>query len=201
MNVFKNIELRLKDIEKLMDLSKKELDLLLSHKRIKKAKLKVNGKKYEAWRILHNNALGPGKGGIRYHPGVSEDEVKSLSFWMSLKNSLMGLPYGGAKGGVKLDPGKLTKKELEELSRKYIKSVTDKGVLIVDPTNDECLIKFYGGKVTGYNNPVFSELTVENKPEKIANLVFKKWIKAITSNPTAKLPRTFPYKMLYSVIN
>jgi len=122
MSVFENIEKRLHEIGKTINLSEKDIELLLSHKRIKKALLNVNGKQYESWRILHNEALGPGKGGIRYHPDVSEDEVKSLSFWMSLKNSLAGLPYGGAKGGVKINPKEETKETLEKISREYVKA-------------------------------------------------------------------------------
>jgi glutamate dehydrogenase len=123
--LFENIKKRLENISKFMNLSDKELSLLLSHKRIIAKKLSVNGKTYDSWRILHNDALGPGKGGIRYHPNVSEDEVKSLSFWMSLKNSLVGLPYGGAKGGVKFNPKEETKETLEALSREYIRNFHD----------------------------------------------------------------------------
>jgi len=119
---FLNIKKRLEEIQEYSKINNKALSRLLSYKRIKKAVLKVNGKKYEAWRILHNNALGPGKGGIRFHPDVSEDEIKSLAFWMSLKTSLMGLPFGGAKGGVKVNPKKLSKKQLEQLSRAYIQA-------------------------------------------------------------------------------
>ncbi|MCD6495694.1 MAG: Glu/Leu/Phe/Val dehydrogenase [Candidatus Aenigmarchaeota archaeon] len=98
------------------------MNLLLSHKAVRKAKLRVRGKEYDAWRIVHNDALGPSKGGIRFHPKVSEDEVKSLSFWMSFKTSLAGLPYGGAKGGVKINPKELDQKTLEEVSRAYMKA-------------------------------------------------------------------------------
>lgn len=66
--------------------------------------------------------MGPGKGGIRFHPEVSEDEVKSLAFWMALKNSLADIPYGGAKGGVKFDPKTIDKKELEQISRAYVQA-------------------------------------------------------------------------------
>lgn len=125
MEVFYNIKQRLEKVSKFMKLSDNEVDVLLKHKNISKAELEVKGKKYPAWRILHSNALGPGKGGIRYHPDVSEDEVKSLSFWMSLKTSLMGLPFGGAKGGVKVNPKELNEEELEELSREYIRAFSE----------------------------------------------------------------------------
>ena len=102
MEIFDNIKKSLEKVSKFMKLTQDELNLLLNHKKVSHAVLEVNGNNYDAYRIIHNNALGPGKGGIRFHPGVSEDEVKSLSFWMSLKTSLRGLPLGGAKGGVKL---------------------------------------------------------------------------------------------------
>ncbi len=123
--VFENIKKRLGLVAKDLDLSDKELNLLLNHKRVSSAELDVNGKKYSAWRIVHNNSLGPGKGGIRYHPNVSEEEVKALSFWMSLKNSLAGLPYGGGKGGIKVNPKELDEKEIETLSRAYVKAFSD----------------------------------------------------------------------------
>ena len=82
----------------------------------------MDGEKYTAWRIVHNDSLGPGKGGIRFHPNVSEDEVKSLAFWMSMKNSLAGLPYGGAKGGVKINPKIMSKEDLEKVSREFIRA-------------------------------------------------------------------------------
>lgn len=77
-------------------------------------------KKFNAYRSQHNDALGPFKGGIRFHQQVSESEVKALSLWMSLKCSIAGIPYGGGKGGVEVDPRELSKGELERLSRAYI---------------------------------------------------------------------------------
>ena len=115
MKTFDIIKKRINKVSKLMNLSDREVDVILSYKRIKHAKLNIGEKSYEAMRILHNDAIGPGKGGIRYHPGVCEDEVKSLAFWMSLKNSLAGLPYGGAKGGIKVNPKELNKKDKNEI--------------------------------------------------------------------------------------
>ncbi len=76
-------------------------------------------KEFQAYRSQHNNALGPYKGGIRFHQNVSESEVKALSLWMSLKCSIAGLPLGGGKGGIIVNPKELSSKELEALSRAY----------------------------------------------------------------------------------
>ncbi len=74
---------------------------------------------YEGYRVQHNTTLGPSKGGIRYHPEANLDEVKALAAWMTWKCALMNLPYGGAKGGVKVDPSKLSENELRRLTRRY----------------------------------------------------------------------------------
>jgi glutamate dehydrogenase (NADP+) len=80
----------------------------------------ASGKVFEAYRIQHNNLRGPYKGGIRYHPNVNLDEVKTLATLMSLKTAAVGLPLGGAKGGVTVNPRELDETELEEVSRKYV---------------------------------------------------------------------------------
>lgn len=79
-------------------------------------------KKFKAFRVQHNNKRGPYKGGIRFHPNVSLDEVKALSFWMTIKTAVVGIPMGGGKGGVVVQPQKLSCDELERLSRAYIKA-------------------------------------------------------------------------------
>lgn len=78
---------------------------------------------FKGYRSQHNTALGPAKGGIRYHQDVSMDEVKTLGFWMTFKCAILNLPYGGGKGGVIVDPRKLSRRELESLSRGYIQKV------------------------------------------------------------------------------
>ncbi len=126
MNAFQQaIMQRLKDIQAIENFSDAEMNVFYSYARIKKQTLEVDGNKYEAWRILHNRALGPGKGGIRFHPDVVEDEVKSLALLMSLKNSLAGLPYGGAKGGVAFNPKDKTPEQLERVSRAYMQAFHD----------------------------------------------------------------------------
>ncbi len=74
---------------------------------------------FKGYRIQHNNALGPYKGGIRYHPEVSLDDVKALALWMTMKCALMRLPFGGAKGGVKVNPRDLSSNELMRLTRRF----------------------------------------------------------------------------------
>ena len=80
-------------------------------------------KMFEGFRILHSNARGPGKGGIRYAPNVNMDEVKALSMWMTWKCATVGIPLGGAKGGVTCNPREMSEKELERLTRRYTQSI------------------------------------------------------------------------------
>ena len=78
---------------------------------------------FTGYRSQHLTTLGPAKGGIRFHPAVTADEVKALSMWMTFKTSVVGLPYGGGKGGVAVDPRKLSAGELERLSRGYVRAI------------------------------------------------------------------------------
>lgn len=82
-------------------------------------------KKYRAYRSQHNNARGPYKGGIRFHPDVSKDEVMALSTWMTWKSAITTIPYGGGKGGVTVDPTSLSQAELQRLSRAYVRLIAD----------------------------------------------------------------------------
>ena len=82
---------------------------------------------FEGYRVQHNLARGPGKGGVRYHPDVTLEEVMALSAWMTIKNAAVNLPFGGAKGGIRLDPERLSKKELERVTRRYTSEI---GVII-----------------------------------------------------------------------
>ncbi len=76
----------------------------------------------EAYRVQYNNARGPYKGGIRFHPKVTADEVKALAFWMTIKCALASIPFGGGKGGVAVDPKALSERERERLSRAYVRA-------------------------------------------------------------------------------
>lgn len=80
---------------------------------------------FTGYRVHHNDVRGPTKGGIRYHPDVTLDEVKSLAFWMTIKCAVVGIPYGGGKGGIIVDPKQLSRLELERLSRGYIAQIAN----------------------------------------------------------------------------
>lgn len=87
---------------------------------------------FTGYRVHHNNARGPAKGGIRYHPDVTLDEVRALSMWMTWKCATVGIPYGGAKGGVICNPKTMTKRELERLTRRYASEIS----LLMSPEGD-----------------------------------------------------------------
>ncbi len=87
---------------------------------------------FEGYRVQHNTTRGPAKGGIRFHPDTDLEEVKALSMWMTWKCALMNIPYGGAKGGVVVDPRKLSHRELERLSRRFASEIS----LLIGPDSD-----------------------------------------------------------------
>ena len=87
---------------------------------------------FEGYRVQHNTSRGPGKGGIRFHQDVSLAEVMALAAWMSVKNAAVNLPFGGAKGGVRVDPRKLSRGELERLTRRYASEIA----IVIGPTKD-----------------------------------------------------------------
>ncbi|WP_042475970.1 Glu/Leu/Phe/Val family dehydrogenase [Bacillus ndiopicus] len=89
-------------------------------------------KVFTGYRAQHNDAVGPTKGGVRFHPAVTDEEVKALSMWMTLKCGIVDLPYGGGKGGVICDPRQMSMGEVERLSRGYVRAVSQ----IVGPTKD-----------------------------------------------------------------
>ena len=80
-------------------------------------------KVFKGWRSAHSTAVGPSKGGCRFHPNVNLDEVKALSLWMTFKGGALGLPYGGGKGGVAIDPSELSERELEQVARGYVRGL------------------------------------------------------------------------------
>nr|WP_041930317.1 Glu/Leu/Phe/Val dehydrogenase [Methylibium petroleiphilum] len=87
---------------------------------------------FEGFRVQHNLSRGPGKGGVRYHPDVTLEEVMALSAWMTVKCAAVNLPYGGAKGGIRVDPKQLSQKELEKMTRRYTSEIG----IIIGPQRD-----------------------------------------------------------------
>jgi glutamate dehydrogenase (NAD(P)+) len=87
---------------------------------------------FEGYRVQHNLSRGPGKGGVRFHPDVTLEEVMALAGWMTIKNAAVGLPFGGAKGGIRVEPKALSHKELERLTRRYTSEIG----IIIGPQRD-----------------------------------------------------------------
>lgn len=87
---------------------------------------------YEGYRVQHNLSRGPGKGGIRFHPAVTLNEVMALAGWMTVKNAAVGLPFGGAKGGIRIDPTTLSKGELQRVTRRFTSEIG----LVIGPDRD-----------------------------------------------------------------
>jgi len=177
MSIFNDNLERLKEIQKIENISDHEMKILLEPAQLNYSELEVGDKRYPAWRIVYNNALGPGKGGIRFHPEVSEDEVKSLAFWMALKNSLADIPYGGAKGGVKFDPKQVDQNELEKISRQYAQAFSkylgqDKDVPAPDVyTNGQIMswILDEFEKIVGHHEPGM----ITGKPVELGGIIMR----------------------------
>lgn len=130
MNPYKSAIEQLERVLEYIEVSKKTVNELMKPKNliVKNLKMKMDdgkNKTFKAFRSQHNDARGPFKGGIRFHPGVSEDEVKALSMWMTWKSSVVNIPYGGGKGGVVVDPKQLSQKELERLTRVYMRAFAE----------------------------------------------------------------------------
>ncbi|MCX7149463.1 MAG: Glu/Leu/Phe/Val dehydrogenase [Rhodocyclales bacterium] len=87
---------------------------------------------YEGYRVQHNLSRGPGKGGVRFHPAVTLNEVMALAGWMTIKNAALGLPFGGAKGGVRIDPRSFSRAELERITRRYTSEIG----IVIGPDKD-----------------------------------------------------------------
>ncbi len=116
---------------------------------------------FSGFRSQHNNARGPYKGGIRYHQDVSLDEVRALSFWMTFKNAVVNVPFGGGKGGIIVNPKELSEGELERLSRGYMKQMfRNFGPLIDVPAPDVNTT----GQIMGWMRDEFEKLTGTTAP-------------------------------------
>ena len=137
LNPFEVAVKQLDEAAKLAKLDKGMRDMLASPNRVLTVAVPArmdNGeiKVYTGFRSQHNSARGPYKGGIRYHPQVSIDEVKALSMWMTWKCAIANIPYGGGKGGIICNPKELSENELERITRRYAYSIAD----IIGPLTD-----------------------------------------------------------------
>jgi len=129
-NAYQNAIGQLEKVAKIIKLKDSTVERLSKHDRVLEVNIPVvmddgTTKVFTGYRAQHCNARGPYKGGLRYAPQVNLNEVKALSIWMTWKCAVTGIPYGGAKGGITVDPTKLSQPEIEKLSRGYIRAVAD----------------------------------------------------------------------------
>ena len=124
----------------------------------------------KGYRVQHNNIMGPFKGGIRFSDDIYLDEIKSLAFWMTIKCSLQNIPYGGAKGGIKINPNNYSKKELEKISKGYASTMfkyigENRDIPAPDlGTNSQIMdwmTDSYQKKAQSHNNAVFTGKSIE----------------------------------------
>lgn len=128
LNPLENAQSQLKKACDLLKLEKSVYELLKEPERVIEISIPVkmddgSVKVFKGYRSAHNTAIGPAKGGIRFHKNVTLDEVKALSLWMTFKCGVVGIPYGGGKGGVTCDPSQLSQRELEQISRGYVRGL------------------------------------------------------------------------------
>ncbi|GAY24978.1 hypothetical protein ATG_01810 [Desulfurococcaceae archaeon AG1] len=129
LDPYENAVMQLKKAVNVLGLDDEAFEALKTHERVIQVKIPVrmdDGKTriFIGWRAQHNSALGPYKGGVRYHPETDMSEVMALSMWMTWKCSLLQLPFGGGKGGVRVDPRRLSFREIEALSRGYFAAIS-----------------------------------------------------------------------------
>jgi len=127
-NLFESQLRQLEKAQKILKIDKNIYEVLQHPQKVTEVSFPVemeNGetRNFDGFRVLHSNARGPGKGGIRFHPNVSMAEVKALAAWMTWKTAVVGIPMGGAKGGVICNPKEMSQMELERLSRGFIKEI------------------------------------------------------------------------------
>lgn len=128
INPFESAQAQVKHACEVLKLDPAAYELLKEPQRVIEISIPVKMddgslKVFKGYRSLHNDAVGPGKGGIRFHPNVDVDEVKALSIWMTFKCGITGIPYGGGKGGITVNPKELSERELEQLSRGYVRGL------------------------------------------------------------------------------
>ncbi|SEU09036.1 Glu/Leu/Phe/Val dehydrogenase [Paenibacillus sp. NFR01] len=166
LNPFEIVQQQIDEAAAHLQLPKHVTDILKKPKRVLTVNFPVKMDDgsvtvFEGYRSQHNDAIGPGKGGIRFHPDVTLDEVKALSMWMSFKCGVVGLPYGGGKGGVICDPHALSKGELERVSRGFMEAIAD----FIGPDKDIPAPDVYTTpEIMGWMMDTYSRLKGVNTP-------------------------------------
>ncbi len=180
-DVYNKSREELLSVGKKYNIAQDKLEEFLEPDRVVEVKVPVNlGTQvvtFKGYRSQHNKNLGPYKGGLRFHPRVNKDEVMALSLWMSLKTAVVGIPFGGGKGGIAVDPKVLSEKQLEELSREYVRKISevigyDKDVPAPDVNTNPKIIDWMTDefiKISGMNggktplNKLFATFTGKSK--------------------------------------
>lgn len=166
VNLFSDAQTRLTDVLKYIELSDDVRERLEYPKLALSVSIPVrmdNGslRVFKGYRVQFDDTRGPTKGGVRYHPDVNLDEVTSLSFWMTIKCAVAGLPFGGAKGGIIVNPKELSQLELERLSRGYIRAIAD----VIGPKRDIPAPDVYtNATIMGWMADEYYQITREQNP-------------------------------------
>jgi glutamate dehydrogenase (NAD(P)+) len=187
---------RLYNTGRLLGLDDETIEALATPERVLEVKMTIRLKDgrvrtFVGWRSQHNSALGPYKGGVRYHPSTTRDEVVALSMMMTWKNSLLLLPFGGGKGGIRVDPKTLDKEDLEKLSRKYVQQIymhigSDKDIPAPDVNTDSQVMAWFLDeyiKVTGRQD--FGAFT--GKPVEIGGIAVREYSTGLGVATIAKM--------------
>jgi glutamate dehydrogenase (NADP+) len=165
-NLFSDAQTRLTDVFKYIELSDDVRERLEYPKLALSVSIPVrmdNGslRVFKGYRVQFDDTRGPTKGGVRYHPDVNLDEITSLSFWMTIKCAIAGLPFGGAKGGIIVNPKELSQLELERLSRGYIRAIAD----VIGPKRDIPAPDVYtNATIMGWMADEYYQITREQNP-------------------------------------
>lgn len=179
-NPFENVLATLEEAAKMLGYSKSDYEILRHPERELKVSIPIvkdNGEVevFEGYRVQHSTVRGPAKGGIRFHPDVDLNEVKALAAWMTFKCAVVNIPYGGGKGGIVVDPKKLSKRELEALTRKFTMLISpiigpDKDIPAPDVGSNPQTMAWMMDTYSQINGrPIFSVIT--GKPVEIGGSV------------------------------
>ncbi|BCS91769.1 Glu/Leu/Phe/Val family dehydrogenase [Metallosphaera javensis (ex Sakai et al. 2022)] len=195
-NLYTQQTKKLYKIGEILGLHEDQLTALSTPERVIQVKIQIKGKDgtiktFTGWRSQHNSALGPYKGGVRFHPNVTQDEVIALSMIMTWKNSLLQLPYGGGKAGVRVDPKSLSKEELEQLSRNFIDAIykyigSDIDVPAPDVNTDSQIMSWFLDEYTKISGKI-DPATFTGKPIDLGGLAVREFSTGLGVVHTAKL--------------